>query len=139
MFLDQDNYMLQKLSRNAGAKIVVHDSALPPLTDENGIDLQQTTATSIALQTVKKKLYKKDNDHSMFQYCIVYCQSSFIATKLGKLHRLNSYACWVIALAMKIFLLSILALPLLSKLSIMLCKKASIAQDGAFCNQPNYR
>ena len=57
MFLDQDNYMLQKLSRNAGAKIVVHDSALPPLTDENGIDLQQTTATSIALQTVKKKHY----------------------------------------------------------------------------------
>ena len=45
--------MLQKLSKNAGAKIVVHESALPPLTDEYGIDLAPNTASSIAIQTVR--------------------------------------------------------------------------------------
>jgi len=54
MFLDQDNYMLQKLSKNAGAKIVIHDPSLPPLADEYGIDLTPNTASSIAIQAVCK-------------------------------------------------------------------------------------
>ena len=52
LFLDQDNYMLQKLSKNAGAKIVIHDPTLPPLPDEYGIDMQPNTASSVAIQTV---------------------------------------------------------------------------------------
>jgi hypothetical protein len=53
VFLDQENYMLQKLSKNAGAKMVIHDPYLPPLPDEYGIDMQPNTASSIALQTVR--------------------------------------------------------------------------------------
>jgi len=53
LFLDQDNYMLQKLSKNAGAKIVVHDPSLPPLPDEYGIDMRPNTASSVAVQTVR--------------------------------------------------------------------------------------
>jgi len=45
--------MLMKLSKSAGAKIVVHDPTLPPLPDEYGIDLQPNTASSIAIQTVR--------------------------------------------------------------------------------------
>jgi Amiloride-sensitive sodium channel len=52
LFLDQDNYMLAKLSKNAGAKIVIHDPYLPPLPDEYGLDMQPNTASSIAVQTV---------------------------------------------------------------------------------------
>ncbi len=52
LFLDQENYMLAKLSKNAGAKIVVHDPSLPPLPDEFGIDMQPNSASSIAVQTV---------------------------------------------------------------------------------------
>ena len=44
--------MLAKLSKNAGAKIVLHDPSLPPLPDEYGIDMQPNTASSIAIQTV---------------------------------------------------------------------------------------
>jgi Amiloride-sensitive sodium channel len=43
--------MLRKLSKNAGAKLVIHDPALPPLPDEYGIDLEPSTASSIAIQT----------------------------------------------------------------------------------------
>jgi hypothetical protein len=52
LYLDQANYMLNKLSKNAGAKIVVHDPTLPPLPDEYGIDMEPDTASSIAVQTV---------------------------------------------------------------------------------------
>jgi hypothetical protein len=45
--------MLQKLSKNAGAKIVIHDPALPPLPDEYGIDMQPNSASSVAVQTVR--------------------------------------------------------------------------------------
>jgi len=58
MFLDQDNYMLQKLSKNAGAKIVIHDPSLPPLADEYGIDLTPNTASSIAIQAVSKHQFR---------------------------------------------------------------------------------
>ena len=44
--------MLEKLSENAGVKIVVHDPSLPPIPDDYGIDLQPNTASSIAVQTV---------------------------------------------------------------------------------------
>jgi hypothetical protein len=45
--------MLAKLSKNAGAKLVIHDPKLPPLPDEYGIDMQPNTASSMAIQTVK--------------------------------------------------------------------------------------
>lgn len=48
--LDQDNYMLKKLSKKAGARLVIHDPNLPPLPDEYGIDLAPNTASSVALQ-----------------------------------------------------------------------------------------
>ena len=48
--------MLQKLSKNAGAKIVVHDPSLPPLPDEYGIDMRPNTASSVAVQTVRGHL-----------------------------------------------------------------------------------
>ena len=38
IFLDQTNYMLNKLSKQAGARIVIHDPANPPLPDEYGMD-----------------------------------------------------------------------------------------------------
>ncbi len=50
MFLDQDNYMLKKLSKNAGARVVVHDPNSVPLPDEFGINLQPNTATGVAVQ-----------------------------------------------------------------------------------------
>ena len=52
MFLDQNNYMLNKLSRKAGARVVVHDPSNPPLADEYGLDLRPNTASSIAIQIV---------------------------------------------------------------------------------------
>ena len=54
IFLDQDNYMLNKLSKRAGARIVVHDPANPPLPDEYGMDLRPNTASSISVQLVIK-------------------------------------------------------------------------------------
>ena len=50
VFLDQSNYMLNKLSKKAGARLVIHDPAVPPLADEFGIDLQPNTASSISIQ-----------------------------------------------------------------------------------------
>jgi hypothetical protein len=55
LFLDQENYMLKKLSKNAGTKIVIHDPSLPPLPDEYGTDMQPNTASSIAIQMVDHK------------------------------------------------------------------------------------
>eukprot|EP00094_Tigriopus_californicus_P004881 TCALIF_04699-PA protein Name:"Similar to SCNN1A Amiloride-sensitive sodium channel subunit alpha (Cavia porcellus)" AED:0.34 eAED:0.34 QI:34/0.25/0.2/0.4/1/1/5/0/314 len=52
LFLDQENYMLKKLSKKAGARLVIHDTRSPPLPDEYGIDLQPNTASSIAIQKV---------------------------------------------------------------------------------------
>ena len=50
VFLDQKNYMLNKLSKKAGARIVIHDPRSPPLPDEYGLDLRPNTASSIAIQ-----------------------------------------------------------------------------------------
>jgi hypothetical protein len=52
LFLDQGNYMLKKLSKKAGARMVLHDPKVPPLPDEYGIDLQPNTASSVAVQLV---------------------------------------------------------------------------------------
>ena len=53
VFLDQDNYMLKKLSKKAGARLVIHDASSPPLADEYGMDLQPNTASSVAIQQVR--------------------------------------------------------------------------------------
>ena len=53
MFLDQKNYMLNKLSKKAGARLVIHDPKSPPLADEYGVDLQPNTATSVSIQQVR--------------------------------------------------------------------------------------
>ena len=52
MYLDQENYMLNKQTQNAGAKVVVHDSSLPPLLEEFAIDVQPNNAILIGVQTV---------------------------------------------------------------------------------------
>jgi hypothetical protein len=48
--------MVQTLSKNAGAKVVIHDPTLPPLPDEYGIDMRPNTGSSIAVQTVSNNL-----------------------------------------------------------------------------------
>ena len=53
VFLDQKNYMLNKLSKKAGARLVIHDPKSPPLADEYGVDLQPNTATSVSIQQVR--------------------------------------------------------------------------------------
>ena len=59
VFLDQDNYMVNKLSKKAGARIVIHDPRSPPLPDEYGLDLRPNTASSIAIQktNISRKPY----------------------------------------------------------------------------------
>jgi hypothetical protein len=44
--------MMNKMTQNGGAKIVVHDPSLSPMMEEYAIDLQPNTVTSIAVQTV---------------------------------------------------------------------------------------
>jgi hypothetical protein len=53
IFLDQTNYMLNKLSKKAGARMVLHDPYQPPLPDEYGLDLAPNTASSTAITLVK--------------------------------------------------------------------------------------
>ncbi len=55
LFLDQDNYMLKKLSKKAGVRVVVHDPELAPLPDEYGLDLQPNTASSISIRKVRHR------------------------------------------------------------------------------------
>ncbi len=52
--------MVKKLSKEAGVRLVLHDSHSRPLPDEYGIDLAPNTASSIAVQLViKEKLWKQ--------------------------------------------------------------------------------
>lgn len=48
--------MLKKLSKKAGARLVIHDPNSPPLPDEYGLDLQPNTASSISIQRVSNTL-----------------------------------------------------------------------------------
>ena len=57
VFLDQSNYMKNRLSKKAGGKIVVHDPNTPPLPNEYGLELRPNTASSIAVQVI---LYQID-------------------------------------------------------------------------------
>ena len=50
LFLDQTYYMLNKLSKRAGARVVVHDPKTAPLPDEYGLDLRPNTASSMSIQ-----------------------------------------------------------------------------------------
>ncbi len=52
MFLDQSSYMLNGLSKEAGAKVVVHGPGFPPLPDEFGIDIRPNTAAKNGIQKV---------------------------------------------------------------------------------------
>ena len=56
LYLDQRNYMLNKLSKKAGARMVLHGPEEPPLPDEYGLDLQPNTASSIAIQLVSRNV-----------------------------------------------------------------------------------
>ena len=47
IFLDQSNYMCNKLSKQAGAKIIIHDPEMPPMPNESGFELRPNTASSI--------------------------------------------------------------------------------------------
>ena len=42
--------MKNRLSKKAGAKIVIHDPNTPPLPNEYGLELRPNTASSIAVQ-----------------------------------------------------------------------------------------
>ena len=44
--------MLNKLSKKAGARLIIHNPNSPPLADEYGIDLQPNTASSVSIQQV---------------------------------------------------------------------------------------
>ena len=57
VFLDQSNYMKNRLSKKAGGKIVIHDPNTPPLPNEYGLELRPNTASSIAVQVI---LYQSD-------------------------------------------------------------------------------
>jgi len=50
MFLDQANYMYNKLSKKAGARITIHDPYFLPMPEAYGMDLAPNTASSIAVQ-----------------------------------------------------------------------------------------
>ena len=50
VYLDQENYMLNKLSKKAGARVIVHDPQSPPLADEYGLDVRPNTASSFPVQ-----------------------------------------------------------------------------------------
>ena len=50
LFLDQGNYLKNRLSKENGARIVIHDPKTPPLPDENGLDLAPNMANAIAVQ-----------------------------------------------------------------------------------------
>ena len=50
LFLDQTNYMFNKLSRVAGARLTVHDPYSLPLPDEYGLNLAPNTAASLAVR-----------------------------------------------------------------------------------------
>ena len=50
IFLDQTYYMLNKLSKRAGARVVIHDPKTAPLPDEYGLDLRPNTASSMSIQ-----------------------------------------------------------------------------------------
>ena len=43
--------MWNKLSKRAGARVVIHDPKTAPLPDEYGLDLQPNTASSMSIQT----------------------------------------------------------------------------------------
>ena len=51
--------MLNKLSKKAGARLVIHDPKSPPLADEYGVDLQPNTATSVSIQQVRNVMYNQ--------------------------------------------------------------------------------
>ena len=53
VFLDQENYTKNSFSSKAGARLVIHDPDMPPMVDENGIDLLPNTASSISIQMEK--------------------------------------------------------------------------------------
>ena len=50
--------MLNKLSKKAGARLIIHNPNSPPLADEYGIDLQPNTASSVSIQQVIFNIYK---------------------------------------------------------------------------------
>ena len=52
IFIDQANYMINKLSKRAGVRLVLHDPKTPPLPEEYGLDLAPNTANSMAVQMV---------------------------------------------------------------------------------------
>ena len=69
VFLDQSNYMSNKLSKKAGARLVIHDPAVPPLADEFGIDLQPNTASSISIQqALPNKICKFFRFYTFFKF-----------------------------------------------------------------------
>ena len=57
LFLDQGNYLYNRLSRKAGARLTIHDPLQQPLPAEDGLDLQPGTASSVAVQGGKSRTH----------------------------------------------------------------------------------
>ena len=56
VFIDQENYMLNTLSKKAGLVLVIHSPSMTPTANEYGIDLEPNTANSISLQQVRLRM-----------------------------------------------------------------------------------
>ena len=52
MFIDQANYMINKLSTQSGMRLVLHNPKTTPLPEEEGLDLAPNTASSVAVRMV---------------------------------------------------------------------------------------
>ena len=50
--LDQKEYMLNGLTKSAGARVTFHNSTIRPLVDEFGHNVQPSTSTNFALEAV---------------------------------------------------------------------------------------
>ena len=73
VFLDQSNYMKNRLSKKAGGKIVIHDPNTPPLPNEYGLELRPNTASSIAVQVILYQSYL-----FFHQFCTPICNDKLL-------------------------------------------------------------
>ena len=52
LFLDLENYMQNNLTKNDGARVIVHSPYDAPMPDEYGIDVAPNSAVSIGVSMV---------------------------------------------------------------------------------------
>ena len=52
LFLDLDNYMQNNLTKNDGARVIIHSPYSSPMPDEYGVDVAPNSAVSVGLSMV---------------------------------------------------------------------------------------